>query len=127
MAYDEQLAGRIRRVLAARDDVAEKKMFGGLAFMVDGHMCCGVIGDDLMVRVGPEALGAALARPHVRVMDFTGRPSRGMVYVGPGGTGTARAVAGWVARGLAQVGALAARDGGRRKGPPSRRRPVTQR
>jgi hypothetical protein len=118
MAYDETLAERVRVALALRAPI-EKKMFGGLAFMIDGAMCCGVVGRDLMVRVGPEALAAALARPHTRVMDFTGRPSRGMVYVGPGGTGTARGVAAWVARGLAFVESLEA--GGKRSGSRGRR------
>lgn len=66
------------------------------AFMVAGNMACGVLGDDLMARVGEPRLAAALKRPHVRVMDFTGRPSRNMVYVGPGGTKTAAAVKKWV-------------------------------
>jgi hypothetical protein len=95
-------------------------MFGGLAFMVGGHMCCGVIGNDLMVRVGPERLEDALARPHARVMDFTGRPSRGMVYVGAGGVGTTGAVAAWVNRGLSFVRSLPPRTSVRKK----RRRPV---
>jgi len=85
MAFDEKLAQRVRRVLAGRDDVVEKKMFGGLAFMVRGHMACGIVKDDLMVRVGPEGYAAAMQRPHVRPMDFTGRTSKGMVYVRPPG------------------------------------------
>ena len=96
MAYNEALADRIRAALAERDDVIEKKMFGGLAFMVAGNMACGVLGDDMMARVGELRLDAALKRPHTRVMDFTGRPSRFMVYVGPGGTKTAAAVKKWV-------------------------------
>jgi TfoX/Sxy family transcriptional regulator of competence genes len=118
MAYDEKLAERIRGALAGRCEFAERKMFGGLAFMAEGKMCCGVIGDDLMVRVGPEALAEALARPHARVMDFTGRPSRNMVYVGPGGTRTARAVEGWVGRGLAFVRALPDATPRKRRRPP---------
>ena len=85
MAYDEMLADRIRTVLADTADVTEQKMFGGLAFMVRGHMVCGVVRDDLMLRLGPEAASAALARPHVRPMDFTGRPMSSMVYVEPTG------------------------------------------
>ena len=106
MPYDEKLAERVRRALRGRGELDEKQMFGGLAFMVDGHMCCGVIGEDLMVRVGADKLGEALARPHARPMDFTGRPSPGMVYVGPGGTKRAAAVAAWVARGRAVVQSL---------------------
>jgi hypothetical protein len=96
MAYDEALADRIRAALSHRSDVEEKKMFGGLAFMIAGHMACGVLGPDMMARVGEAKLDAALKRPHVRVMDFTGRPSRFMVYVGPAGTKTVTAVKKWV-------------------------------
>lgn len=81
MPHDEGVAQRVRELLADRRDVGEKRMFGGLAFMIRGHMCCGVIGDELMVRVGPEAYDAALERPHIREMDFTGRALRGFVYV----------------------------------------------
>lgn len=82
MAYDEGLAQRVREVLAGRQDLSERKMFGGLCFMLGGNMCAGVIGDELMLRVGPDAWADVLARPHAREMDFTGRTSRGMVYVG---------------------------------------------
>jgi len=82
LAYDEQLAERIRTILASVDAVSERRMFGGIAFMVGGNMACGVIGDELMVRVGADGHDDALREPHVRVMDFTNRPSRGMVYVG---------------------------------------------
>jgi TfoX/Sxy family transcriptional regulator of competence genes len=85
MAYDEILADRIRTVLTDTADVTEQKMFGGLAFMVRRHMVCGVINDNLMLRLGPEGAYAALARRHVRPMDFTGRPMASMVYVEPAG------------------------------------------
>ena len=85
MAYDEGVAQRLREVFADRIDVVEKKMFGGIAFMLSGHMCCGVIGETLMVRVGPQQYDAALTRPHVREMDFTGKPLKGFVYVEPEG------------------------------------------
>jgi TfoX/Sxy family transcriptional regulator of competence genes len=78
-------------------------MFGGLAFMVDGHMACGVLRDELIVRVGAES-DAALADPHARPFDFTGRPSRGMVYVAPSGVATDADLERWVARGIASVG-----------------------
>ena len=103
MAYNEDLADRIRIALEARAGVVEKKMFGGLTFMVDGHMCCGVIQDTLMVRVGPDAHEDALAEPHARPMDFTGRALKGMVYVGPGGLQPDAALGRWVERGLAFV------------------------
>ena len=85
MAYDEKLADRIRQAVGPRADVAEKKMFGGIAFLLDGKMFCGIVKDDLMVRVGPERYEAALAEAHVRPMDFTGRPMKGSVFVGPKG------------------------------------------
>lgn len=101
MAYDEQLAARVRRELGKRKDVSERRMFGGLAFMVGGHMACGVLGRDLIVRVGPDEGDGALAQPHVRPFDFTGRPSRGMVYVEPEGVTTDDDLRRWVAKGLA--------------------------
>jgi TfoX/Sxy family transcriptional regulator of competence genes len=85
MAYSEELAGRVRAVAKVRPTVSEKKMFGGVAFMLNGNMFCGVSQDALMARVGPEQYAAALAKPHVRVMDFTGRVMKGYVYVDPAG------------------------------------------
>src|SRR5262249_17880170 len=100
MAYNEKLAERIRRQFSTRTDVVERKMFGGLAFMVRGHMCCGVVGDELMVRVGLEGYKSALKEKHVREMDFTGRPLRGMVYVAAPGLASAKQLGKWVERGL---------------------------
>ena len=120
MAYDEKLADRIRRAIGPRDDVTEKKMFGGVAFLLDGKMFCGIVKDDLMVRVGPLRYEAALAEPNVRPMDFTGRPMNGYVYVGPGGSRTVRAIAKWVEQGAAFVAAL---DGGKAR---NRRKPRTR-
>lgn len=96
MAYDEALAERIRTALRGRDDVAERKMFGGIAFMVAGRMACGVIHDDLMVKVGADGHDEAMAQPHTRPMDFTGRPMRGMVYVDPAGTASDSDLGRWV-------------------------------
>jgi hypothetical protein len=96
MAYDERLAERIRTTLGGRDDVEEKRMFGGLAFMVAGSMACGIVGSDLMARVGDERFDAALARPHARLMDFTGKPLRGFVLVGAAGVRTAAQLKKWV-------------------------------
>jgi TfoX/Sxy family transcriptional regulator of competence genes len=101
MAYDEKLAQRVRDVLSKRDDVVEKRMFGGVCFMVAGSMCCGLTSKDFMVRVGPAQFEAALADPHARPMDFTGRPSKGMVYVAAEGIKTRAALARWVDRGVA--------------------------
>jgi len=100
MAFDEKLAQRVRGVLARRRGVSERKMFGGLAFLREGRMFCGVIGGDLVVRVGPDAWGKALARSHVRPMDFTGRPLTGYVYVAPPGVRTAASLLSWVEQGL---------------------------
>ena len=85
MAYDEDLAARVRVVLPAGAAVTERQMFGGLAFMLGGHMFCGVVKDTLMVRLGPDGADRALDRPHVRPMDFTGRPMKGMVFIDPAG------------------------------------------
>ncbi len=79
--YDEGLAERVRLALSERHDVVEKKMFGGLCFMVSGNMCVGVESDRLMVRVGKAGHEEALAQPHARPMDFTGRPMKGFVFV----------------------------------------------
>jgi TfoX/Sxy family transcriptional regulator of competence genes len=100
MAYDEKLANRVRKLLAGRTDVVEKKMFGGLCFMVNGAMCCGLTQTEFLVRVGPAQFDDALARPHTRPMDFTGRPSKGTVYVAAAGLRTDKALAEWVGRGL---------------------------
>ena len=96
MAYDEKLAERVRKAVATHKGMTEKRMFGGLAFLLGGRMCCGILSDDLMVRVGPERYAAALARPHVRPMDFTGRPLSGFVYVGSPGVKTGAALAKWL-------------------------------
>jgi TfoX/Sxy family transcriptional regulator of competence genes len=109
MAYDETLASRIRQALGKRTEHEEKRMFGGLTFMVGGHMCCGVVGDELMVRVGADHYELALAAPHVRPMDFTGRPLTGMIYVAPAGLATARGLEVWLARGLKFAATLPAR------------------
>jgi len=98
MAFDEAVAGRIREALAGAPDIVEKRMFGGIAFMVRGNMCCGVIGDRLMVRVGPDGYEEALSRPHAKPMDFTGRPMEDMVYVEPAGFASAGGLKGWIAR-----------------------------
>lgn len=103
MSYDETLAARVRAVLGARPDVVEKRMFGGLCFMVNGKMCCGLTSTDFMVRVGPEAYEMAVARKHARPMDFTGKPLVGMVYVAPDGLRTRAELSRWVALGVTFV------------------------
>ncbi len=106
MAFDEQLAERIRGALRGRDGVTERKMFGGIAFMIGGNMAVGVIRDDLIVRVGPDAHDEAVAKPHVRVFDFGGRPSRGMVYVAPEGVASDAELVRWVGAGADMAASL---------------------
>jgi hypothetical protein len=81
MAYSEELAERIREVIDARPGVSERRMFGGIAWMVNGNMACGIIGEDLMVRLERDDAEAALAEEHVGPMEFTGRPMRGFIMV----------------------------------------------
>ena len=81
MAYNESLADRIRGVLATQSSITERKMFGGLAFMLNGNMVCGVTRDDLMLRVGTENYADALKQPGARQMDMGGRPMKGMVLI----------------------------------------------
>jgi TfoX/Sxy family transcriptional regulator of competence genes len=83
MAYDEALAERVRKTLRNKRGVTERKMFGGIAFMLRGHMFVGILDDWLMARVGPENYEDALAKDGVRKMDFTGKPMRGYVFVAP--------------------------------------------
>ena len=106
MPYDENLAQRLRQTLAVYPNVTEKKMFGGLSFMLGDHMCCGAVNEDLVVRVGPEQYEQALSQPHARNMDFTGRPMRGMVFVGPGGCATDETLSEWVRMGVSFASSL---------------------
>jgi TfoX/Sxy family transcriptional regulator of competence genes len=106
MAYDEELANRTRDAIGPRRGVTEKKMFGGVAFLLDGKMFCGVASDDLMVRVGPEHYESSLTKAHVRPMDFTGRPMNGYVFVGEKGTKTKDAIEKWVDIATTFVGTL---------------------
>jgi len=101
MPFDEKLAERIRTVLARHSGVTERKMFGGIAFMLNGHMCCGIAKGDLMLRVGPEEYETILAKPHVRPMDFTGRPLTGMVYVDVAGVRSDAALRRWIEHAVA--------------------------
>jgi TfoX/Sxy family transcriptional regulator of competence genes len=98
MAYDEQLAERIRKRLAKRKGVVEKKMFGGIAFLLNGHMSCGVFKDTMIVRLPPEESDAALAEPHTGVFDFTGRPMKGWIVVQPKGLATGAQLGKWIER-----------------------------
>ena len=101
MAADEELAARVRELISRRPDWTEKRMFGGIAFLVAGNMAVGVSGRDLMVRVGADADAEALTRPGVRPFDMTGRPMAGWVLVDPDGYADASAFAAWVDQGVA--------------------------
>ena len=96
MAYCEKLGSRIRNILSDRSDVFERKMFGGLAFLVSGNMCCGVVDDTLMARVGADNYENALKVKYVDKMDFTGKPMKGFVYVRPKGISTKKQLKKWV-------------------------------
>jgi TfoX N-terminal domain len=102
VAFDEGLAERIRALLEARPDLGEQLMFGGIAFMVGGNMCCGVNGDDLVVRLDPDRADELLeSEAGVRPFDMTGRPMRGWILVGAEGVSTDPRLERWVARGAA--------------------------
>lgn len=106
MAFDEGLAERVRGLVAHEPDISERKMFGGLCFMTNGTMCFGIVGSELMVRVGVEGYAEALTLPHAREMDFTGKSMRGMVYVAEDGIAEDDDLAVWVRRGLDFAGSL---------------------
>lgn len=98
MAYDEGVAQRVREAIDDYPNVVEKRMFGGLAFMLNGHMCVGVVGHELMVRVGPEQYQECLGLPHARQMDFTGQPLTGFLYVDEKGFDSDKDLHAWVKR-----------------------------
>jgi hypothetical protein len=100
MAYDENLAARIRAELGPMPGLVEKKMFGGTGFMVRGNMACGVHGDDMIVRVGPESYEGALDMPHTKPFDMTGRPMSGWVMVTPAGVAGDDDLSKWVQQGM---------------------------
>jgi len=101
MTYDEALADRLREQLAGEDGVSEKATFGGLAFLVHGNMSVGIANSgEVTVRVGPDATDDALAMPHTKLFDMTGRPMKGWILVAPEGVTTKRQLATWVARGV---------------------------
>ncbi len=99
MAYDEALAERVRVALGKRKGLVEKKMFGGIAFMLQGNMCCGVLEKTLIVRLGSEGGLEALREPHTKSVNFTGKVMRSMVEVAPAGLKKKGALEGWVERG----------------------------
>ena len=101
MAYDEALAQRVRTVLPDVPGLTEKKMFGGIGFIVQGNMACGVNGNDLIVRMSPDAFDAAVAHPHVRLFDMTGRPMKGWIVVDSAGIKSAEDLQSWLRQGVA--------------------------
>jgi TfoX/Sxy family transcriptional regulator of competence genes len=106
VAYDEDLAARIRQHLAGTDGLREQKMFGGIAFMTRGHMTVGVSADTLMVRLGPDLGDAALDEPHTQPMTFTGKPMKSMVIVEPAGVAADADLHAWIDRARAFVATL---------------------
>lgn len=106
MAYDATLAEQVRKFLATLGMITERKMMGALCFMVEGHMCCGVTGSSLLIRVGRDAYGQTLAEPHVRPMEIAGRSMAGFVLVDPIGLLSDTSIAKWIRRGLAFVSTL---------------------
>jgi TfoX/Sxy family transcriptional regulator of competence genes len=106
LAFDEKLAERIRAHLGKDTRVAERKMFGGIIFLLQGNMCCGVHRDALIVRVGPEEASRALEEPHTRVFDLTGRPMKAWVLVDPKGFTTPAQLKKWLGRAAKWVGSL---------------------
>ncbi len=106
MAHDDSLGARVRGALADTPGLSEQQMFGGLCFLVNGHMCAGIVGRTLMVRIGPDGYAEALAEPHVRPMDFTGRPMTGMIFVDPPAVATDAELAAWAGRGARYAGSL---------------------
>ena len=121
MAYDEELATRVRDCLGGTAGLTERRMFGGLCFLLRGHMTAGIVGRTLMLRVGPERFEEALAQPHARVMDFTGRPMRGMLYVDPPGIASKADLSRWLGRATAFVAGLPAKPAAGARRPPPRR------
>ncbi len=106
MAYDEKFAARIQKALGKRKGLVAKQMFGGIAFLINGNMCVGIHKHELIVRLDPDETDAALAKPHTRVFDLTGRPMKGWILVGPKGIATDAQLATWIAVARDYAGAL---------------------
>ena len=109
MSFDEELADRVRQALGNRRGLAEKKMFGGLAFLFRGNMCCGVLKRELIVRVPADETDEVLTEPHTRPFDFTGRPMCGFVVVRPAGCEDDDSLSSWVARAVEFAAGLPAK------------------
>ena len=109
MAYDEKLAQRVRESLSEQDGLVEKKLFGGLGFMLRGNLACGVSGDGLIVRVGPDAYGGLIMRPHTRPFISAGRPMKGWLVVEPAGLASDDDLNYWVSLGASFARSLPAK------------------
>jgi len=103
MSYDEALVKRVRRALEGQGNVEERRMFGGLTFMLDGKMCCGVDKGQLMVRVLPERQHEFLKKPHAKLMDFTGRPMKGFLFIERAGVSDAKGLNWWLKQAVTYV------------------------
>ena len=114
MAFDESLAARIHDILGRKKGIEEKKLFGGIGFLLNGNMLVGVWKDSLIVRLDPDHYNDALLEPHVREFDITGRPMKGWVLVGPGGVEDDDELRGWIERATKFVKALPKNKRGRR-------------
>ena len=121
MAYDESVAGRVRQAVAANDGLSERKMFGGLCLMLNGNMFAGIIGDELMLRVGPQRFEELLAKPGVRPMDFTGRPMNGYLYVAAQAFARDEDLSVWLQPALSFVESLPAKQPGSKPARSNRR------
>jgi hypothetical protein len=110
MPYDERVAERIRQAFGDQRGITERKMFGGLAFLSRGRMCCGIVGRDLMVRAPMHVFDGLLRRRHIRPMDFTGKPLRGFLFVSPSGFRTASALKTWLSYGKQAAAEMAERS-----------------
>jgi len=110
VAFDESLAERIRQRLTRRKNVEEKKMFGGVGFLLNGNLLVGVWKDSLCVRLGPDQAEEAILEPHVKEFDITGRPMKGWALVEPEGVEDDDQLKGWIQRAVKFVGKLPAKD-----------------
>jgi TfoX/Sxy family transcriptional regulator of competence genes len=115
MPYNQALAERVSKALADVADAQEKRMFGGVGYLVQGNMACGILGDDLIVRVGPQQHAQALSEPHTRPFDQRGRPMVGWATVQPGGWASDEDLRAWVGRGVAFALTLPPKEGAQKR------------
>lgn len=100
MPFDNKLAKRVRKILEKIEGLSEKKMFGGLCFLINGNMALGLVNEDLMIRVRPDSYEKMLSQPHLRKMDFTGKPLKGFLYIDAKGTESEKDLRKWVLKGI---------------------------